>query len=154
MIARAELELAFSSSIAPLAQLWRSAANQAIPDALGLSHSLAWPLVVIDTARGEIRQNDLAARLGIEKSTVVRLVDQLFNAGLVIRQQAPDDRRANTLKLTEAGLRWSRILAPAVASFRREALAGISDDELDTCLQVFNRIRQAQETARASDAGA
>ncbi|WP_238812737.1 MarR family winged helix-turn-helix transcriptional regulator [Paraburkholderia sp. SG-MS1] len=138
---RALLESAFSSGIAPFYQLWRGAANQAVPRAFGLSHALAWPLVLINNSATALRQSELATLLGIENSSMVRLVDQLCAAGFVQRIQDPEDRRVNMLGLTEVGREWAVSLESAVAEFRAQALSGITTQELEICLQVFTRIQ-------------
>ncbi|MGT2477533.1 MarR family winged helix-turn-helix transcriptional regulator [Paraburkholderia terrae] len=153
---RASLETAFSSGIAPLYHLWRGAANQSIPGAFGLSHALAWPLVLINNSRTALRQKELAMLLGIENSSMVRLVDQLCAAGFVQRVQDPVDRRVNTLDLTEAGQEWAVSLEPAVAEFRAKALSGVTTQELEICLRVFAQIQDTlapNEGARPMPAG-
>lgn len=141
-LSRASLELSFSTGVTPLSQAWRAAADKSIPRALGISHALAWPLIVIHNSKGPLRQTELASLLGIANSSVVRLIDQLCAASLVERSQDSDDRRANTLKLTKAGEDWSKTLEAEVAKFRAAALAEVSSDDLATCLQVFQQIKR------------
>lgn len=140
---RSQLELEFSSGVAPLYQLWRTAANQAIAPELEVSHSLAWPLVVLRQAKAPLKQHELAARLALEKSTVARLVEQLCQAGYTYRLQDPHDRRAKTVGLTEKGCLWAKRLEPLVTQFRAASLAAISDEELAVCVSVFARLRAA-----------
>jgi DNA-binding MarR family transcriptional regulator len=59
-------------------------------------------LTVID-ANPDLRQSDLAAVLGIARSGVVMLVDELERMGLVERASVAEDRRAYALRLTEQG---------------------------------------------------
>jgi DNA-binding MarR family transcriptional regulator len=59
-------------------------------------------LTVIHANPG-LRQSDLAAALGIARSGVVMLVDELERMGLVERASVADDRRAYALRLTEPG---------------------------------------------------
>ncbi|MCR6485568.1 MarR family winged helix-turn-helix transcriptional regulator [Amycolatopsis sp. OK19-0408] len=82
-------------------QLARGRANQAArPTGLELSHA-----AVLSTVRsGGVRsQRELGATLGIDKSTLVRIVDDLERRGLVNRRRAPEDRRAYEIVLTDAG---------------------------------------------------
>ncbi len=62
-------------------------------------------LAVIDD-EGPISQQSLSARIGIDRSTMVTLVDELEAAGLVTRTRNPDDRRAYALAATDAGRAW------------------------------------------------
>src|SRR5262245_42700820 len=48
----------------------------------------------------DIDQNGLAARLGIDRTSVGQLIDQLEKKGLVERQVSGTDRRAKLLRLT------------------------------------------------------
>ena len=138
---RSRLEREFSGGVAPLYQLWRTAANDAISAEAGLSHTLAWPLVVLRQAARPVKQNELAARLALEKSTVARLVEQLVRDGYVSRQQDLDDRRAKIVALTQKGQVWAEKLEPLVARFRSSSMASIDDEELKVCISVFTRLR-------------
>ena len=60
-----------------------------------------------------LTQNELAARLRLEKSTVSRLVGQLDQRGWVRRERDPTDGRARLLRLTGPGQRASEPLAAA-----------------------------------------
>jgi DNA-binding MarR family transcriptional regulator len=53
----------------------------------------------------DIRASDLADRLGLDKSTVSRQLNQLFDAGLLDRQGGRPGRRGDPLSLTAAGRR-------------------------------------------------
>jgi DNA-binding MarR family transcriptional regulator len=70
--------------------------------AAGLSPVSAWALVQLDP-RDPISQKELAARLRCNPSTVVDPTDRLEDAGLVVRQANPADRRVNVLVVTPSG---------------------------------------------------
>jgi DNA-binding MarR family transcriptional regulator len=53
----------------------------------------------------EIRAADLADRLSLDKSTVSRQLNQLFDAGLLDREGGRPGRRGDPLSLTPAGRR-------------------------------------------------
>jgi DNA-binding MarR family transcriptional regulator len=53
----------------------------------------------------DIRASDLADRLGLDKSTVSRQLNQLFEAGLLDREGGRPGRRGDPLSLTAAGRR-------------------------------------------------
>ncbi|RSN70985.1 MULTISPECIES: MarR family winged helix-turn-helix transcriptional regulator [Actinomadura] len=52
---------------------------------------------------GPVTQRDLIDRTGIDKSTMVRLIDELEDGGLVSRERTPQDRRAYSIVLTPRG---------------------------------------------------
>lgn len=73
-------------------------------------------LVALDN-RGPLSLSQLAAELGVQPSTAMRMIDRLEAAGIVVRGSSPTDRRATILSLTEAGI---RIVTEATEKRRRE----------------------------------
>jgi DNA-binding MarR family transcriptional regulator len=59
-------------------------------------------LVAIDD-RVPLSQQEAARRLGVDRTTMVALIDDLEGKGLVRRQQDPADRRRNAVALTGSG---------------------------------------------------
>src|SRR5260370_2591450 len=54
-------------------------------------------------AQGPISQHDLGAQLGIDRTTMVELIDDLEHKGVVVRRRNPADRRSYALSLTPPG---------------------------------------------------
>ncbi|MER6943340.1 MarR family transcriptional regulator [Nonomuraea sp. NPDC000554] len=52
---------------------------------------------------GELRMQDLATRLGLNQSSVTRLVSRLNAAGFTYRDLCPDDKRGVYTVITDAG---------------------------------------------------
>jgi len=77
-------------------------------------------LVMVDT-RGPLNLAAVAAGLGVNPSNASRICDRLTRAGLLDRQESPDDRRNITLSLTAAGRR----LVTKVTRHRRTAITGV-----------------------------
>ena len=75
-------------------------------------------LVTLD-AKGGQNVRDLAAWLGVDRSTATRMCNRLVNAGLIDRSTDPSDRRAVLISLTEPG----RDVVRAVTRARREKVA-------------------------------
>jgi MarR family transcriptional regulator, organic hydroperoxide resistance regulator len=80
---------------------WEERINE-VAAAGGLSPVSAWALVQLDP-NSPISQQELAARLKCNPSTVVDPTDRLEERGLVVRQANPADRRVNTLVVTPKG---------------------------------------------------
>ncbi|GAA1382705.1 MarR family winged helix-turn-helix transcriptional regulator [Catellatospora chokoriensis] len=59
--------------------------------------------LVVLASRGPQRAADLAADLGVQPSTVSRLIDRLVQRGLVVRRQDATDRRVVWMTLTGQG---------------------------------------------------
>jgi len=52
-----------------------------------------------------ITQSEISRHLGIERSGLVSIVDQLQKAGLIQRTPVPGDRRVQALTMTETGIK-------------------------------------------------
>jgi DNA-binding MarR family transcriptional regulator len=84
-----------------------------------------------------LSQGELAARLRLDKSTVSRLVADMADAGLLVRDRDPDNRRYYRLRLTPRGRathtrlaagfhdRYQRLVAGMTATERHALLAGL-----------------------------
>jgi DNA-binding MarR family transcriptional regulator len=58
---------------------------------------------------GPMSQGDLGEALGVDRTTMVALVDEMEGAGLVRRERNPDDRRAYSVTLTARGKRVQKL---------------------------------------------
>lgn len=132
---RTELESSFIAALCPLRENLRRCYDQELT-AFGLSRSLATPLLRISQTDG-IRQRELAGLLDIEGPSLVRLLDQLSAAGLVVRRADPEDQRAKTLHLTPAGKELVLRIVPVVQRLRGQLLAGVPTADLEACLRTF-----------------
>jgi DNA-binding MarR family transcriptional regulator len=68
-------------------------------------------------------QQQAALRLGIDRTTMVALLDTLEGKGLVARHPHADDRRRNVVELTDAGQDILRRATEASDDAEREFLA-------------------------------
>ena len=105
---------------------------------LGLSVKAVGAMTVLE-AEGPLSQRRLAERQGIDRTTMVAVVDELERLGAVERRRDPGDRRANALLLTAGG---KRLLARA-----RTAVAGAEEAFLAPLPQAEQqRLRKALRT--------
>ncbi|MFJ4652855.1 MarR family winged helix-turn-helix transcriptional regulator [Nocardia sp. NPDC088792] len=89
---------------------------------LGLSEYRA--LVFLDDAPdNELRMQELAARLGLNQSSVTRLVARLNSADLTYRDLCPEDKRGAYTVLTDAGRARYRQARPTYDETLTAALA-------------------------------
>jgi DNA-binding MarR family transcriptional regulator len=91
-------------------------------------------------ANAGLSQSELGAILGIDRSTVVAVIDRLEADGLVRRMKAPNDRRSHALQLSEKGAVTLAILEQRVAAHERDIAAGLSAAERKTLLNLLSRI--------------
>jgi DNA-binding MarR family transcriptional regulator len=100
---------------------------QAIPG-LGASLSEAMALQEL-RARGQATQSQLGDFLGLEKSTVSRLVEAMSGKGWVVKERDPANRRFAQVRLTEAGERVAAELADAMRARHERILAALTPAE-------------------------
>jgi DNA-binding MarR family transcriptional regulator len=126
-------------------RLWR-ASHTRIAEALesiGLTPALFGILNFLG-ARDAAIQQEIAAAMGIDPSTLVSLIDELEGAGLAKRRPHPTDRRARVVAITPKGRRrldQARGMASAVEG---EVLQGLTDTERR---QLLTLLRRALSTA-------
>ncbi|MFY9888920.1 MAG: MarR family transcriptional regulator [Streptosporangiaceae bacterium] len=75
-----------------------------------------------------LSQQEAADQLGVDRTTMVALVDALEGKGLVGRHRSPDDRRKNIVELTAAGENCLRLASRARDKVEREFLAPLGDE--------------------------
>lgn len=92
---------------------------------------------------GTMSQNELAAWLHLEKSTVSRLAGLLEGRGWVERRRAPRDGRAVELRLTAAGREAAAELAAARKTKFARVLAAIPDGEQEAVLDALKVLTEA-----------
>lgn len=131
-----------TSDLLQAGRQWRRLAEAALV-AAGISEACAAPLVWLKRLGGGVRQVTLAAHVGIEGPSLVRLLDRLCDAGLVVRRDDPSDRRAKTLWLTEAGERLAERAEKAVDALRAHVLAEVSDADIEAALRVLHAVEDA-----------
>lgn len=76
-----------------------------------------------------LSQSDAAHRLGVDRTTMVALVDALEGKGLVERQRSAQDRRRNAVRLTPAGHDLRRRAEAARQEMERHFLAPLPAED-------------------------
>lgn len=135
-----QLWLTYTHALLLSGRQWRRLANSTT-DAHGLSEAKALPLVLIGRLGGEPRQNALAEAVGIEGPSLVRLLDQLEAAGLVMRKEDPTDRRAKVLSLTDTGRSVVARIEADLDRLRMAVFSKVSASDLEASLRVFQAIQ-------------
>ncbi|MEV6053740.1 MarR family transcriptional regulator [Streptomyces sp. NPDC052107] len=87
-----------------------------------------------------LRPGELAQRLGVEASHVTRTVQQLQKAGYVTRVPDPVDRRAQRIRLTDAGREAVERVREAGARGMQLALADWRPEDLRQMATLFHRM--------------
>jgi DNA-binding MarR family transcriptional regulator len=125
-------------------RLWR-ATHTHTADALGsvgLTPALFALLNVVGAREGAIQQ-ELGSALGIDRSTMVSLIDRLESAGLARRRLSAKDRRAREIAITAKGRRLLERARGLIAEVEDGVLGGLTAEERDELLSLLRRALQS-----------
>ena len=92
-------------------------------------------------------QQAMSVALGVHRSAVVALVDDLEHRGLAERRRDPGDRRAYTLFLTSTGRELLEELRRAADEEDAELLAALDASERSQLISLLQRVANAQGLA-------
>jgi DNA-binding MarR family transcriptional regulator len=128
-------------------RLWRASHVRAadVLATVGLTPALFALLNVVGAREGAIQQ-ELGSALGVDRSTMVSLIDQLESAGLAKRRPSPTDRRAREIAITPKGRRLLERARRMISETEDEVLAGLDPGERGELLSL---LRRALESAPA-----
>lgn len=93
--------------------------------------------------------------MGIDGSSLVRLLDMLESRGHIERHPSPDDRRVKLVMLTLTGRKAAGAIRSHLNSIEQEMLQDLDDEQLATCRRTILRPRHWwtwQHRARAGTA--
>jgi DNA-binding MarR family transcriptional regulator len=100
-------------------------------------------LSCLDDERG-LSQREIADMLGVDRTTMVSLVDQLQGKGLIRRRRQPDDRRKNTLELTKKGRALEERGGRFIHECEQRFLDQLSDPEVRQLKSTLAKVIAAQ----------
>ena len=98
-------------------------------------------LAQLDRAPEGLTMGTLSRRLMVTNGNVTGLIDRLVAEGLVERQPAPGDRRAQLVRLTRAGKRAFDRMTPAHAAWIHELFAGLDRAALTNLFDSLARLK-------------
>jgi MarR family transcriptional regulator, temperature-dependent positive regulator of motility len=93
--------------------------------------------------RSDLRMGELARRLGLEVSTVTRLVDRLERGGLAERRAGESDRRSVTVALTAEGRAAAERMRARRAAFMAEVLEVLDPTEQRQLVALMGKVGAA-----------
>ena len=89
---------------------------------------------------GEMSQQQLAGMMHKDKNSVTKLVDAIERKGFVVRRQNKNDRRSNTLVLTEKANQLKPGAKQKGISILDQMLEGINENELRMFLETLRKL--------------
>ncbi len=92
-----------------------------------------------------VTQSGLAKMLGIERSGLVSIIDELEQRAYVRRTPVPTDRRVQALVPTEAGRAAHKTAIEKVRAHEQTLLAHLSAEEKTTLIGLLQKVRGETE---------
>jgi DNA-binding MarR family transcriptional regulator len=89
---------------------------------------------------GEQRQADLIETLGVDPSTITKMLQRLEQSGFVTRKRSTEDRRAVVVASTRAGLALRDRVMQAWRDLEAVTSAGFTNEEYEQAMAVLARI--------------
>lgn len=99
-------------------------------------------LIMIRENEG-LSQSDLGSAVGIDRSTMVAVIDRLESRGLVVRAPSPNDRRSYALRLSPEGEALMGDLIPRVQAHDAGMVKDLSEAERLQLIDFLRRIARA-----------
>lgn len=131
----------FGIRFSMLSRLWRRTIDQQMA-AVGLA-DISWsPLIHLAESGDGVSQKELASLVGIDGSSLVRLLDTLETRGHIERCTAPADRRVKLVMLTDAGKAAVTDIRRHLLAIEHKMLADLSDEQLVATLDALELIHQ------------
>ena len=101
----------------------------------------AWlPLLHLSRAGEPMRQKDVAAALALDKSSIVRVLRGLEEAGLIVRGEDADDHRAKPIVITAKGRKLADRVERMSRQLEHELLHEIAAVDLATTRDTLERL--------------
>lgn len=89
-----------------------------------------------------LSQSALALALDVDRSSIVKVIDQLEERGLIVRNAAPADRRRYQLHMTALGVQSLKRVQKVVMRQDREFSALLNATERATLITLLKRLFQ------------
>jgi MarR family transcriptional regulator for hemolysin len=109
-----------------------------------------WTVLSALAARGPLIQRELAEMLNVEGPTLTRHLARMEAEGLIERNRTGTDRRAATVRLTEAGETMYARLSGIAGTGGDTILRGFSPAEIDRFAEYLARVIENVEAAGPS----
>lgn len=90
--------------------------------------------------RGGLRQTDIGGVIGMDRTTTMKVIDELEARGMLRRTPHAEDRRANALELTARGRAWRERMLPLLAEQEAIFLEPLSAGERTLLHELLLRL--------------
>lgn len=104
-----------------------------------------YPILICLNYQDGITQEEITERLGIDKSAVTRVIQSLYEKGMVERKKDKIDRRCNRIYLTEEGKKTKEPIEQTKKEWSDTLMKGMTEEEkilfLRLLIQAVNNIK-------------
>lgn len=123
--------------------------NKIIVNLRGLGHTLRFSaegkgsqdrILLVLMKAGSMSQKELAERMDIQPGSASEVLSKLENAGLIVRTENGEDRRAVDVALTDEGLGKAREIAGQREARRKDMLSALSEEEKTALLGLLEKL--------------
>lgn len=142
--------LFFGHLLMRVSRTWRSVVDGRLAD-LGLTDTTWVPLFHLHAADQALTLKQLAQRVGLDSSTLVRVVDLLESRGLVVRETDASDRRSKSLRLTEQGLAVVADVRGKLYQVEAQVLAGMDARTISTLREGMQQLHERLACIQTQD---
>jgi len=97
-------------------------------------------MLQVIAANPGLGQSRLAEAMEVDRSAIVKVVDQLEGRGLIIRWPSLHDKRSNCLRLTAKGRKALRRMETRVLQHEDEFTEVLSAEERETLVRLLMRL--------------
>lgn len=112
----------------------------------GLTHMQSWIIrYLYEHSDENIFQRDLEAQFHIARSTASGILQLMEKRGLLTREPVPGDARLKRLILTEKGIDKQLAVMNLLAQMEAFLQSGISDEELDSFINIIHHMKRTIE---------
>jgi MarR family transcriptional regulator for hemolysin len=141
-----------ATSLTQAARAYKSMADK-VASQYSLSQATALPVLILGRLGEDgVRPGVLADALGLEASSLVRVIDLLIENGLIERREDAHDRRAKILQLTADGKTRAAQMEEALMPFRRKLFSSFERTDIEACLRVLTGVQAAIKPCEGASA--
>lgn len=105
-------------------------------------------MLQVIAANPGLAQSRLAEAMEVDRSTIVKVVDQLQARGLIVREPSPHDRRSYCLRLTEGGTTELRRMEALMLEHEDDFTQVLSAEERQLLIDLLVRLYSRDEGGR------
>jgi len=142
--------LFFGHVLMLVSRAWRSVVDGRLAE-LGLTDTTWVPLFHLHAADQALSLKQLAQRVGLDSSTLVRVVDLLESRGLVVRETDASDRRSKSLRLTEQGLAVVADVRGKLFQVEAQVLEGMDTHTVSTLREGMQQLHERLVCIQSQD---